>query len=121
MPIKKHFFYQVRYFLQALYSNALPEWIYSRLFRSSLIALCIIFGSAHIIQMSRASVTGYQIRSLEKKIDELAREQQKLEVAVMEKTSLVSLHKRLDTLQLVPAKKIIKLEEAPNIAMKIVK
>lgn len=102
--------------IQALYSFSLPEWTYARSFRLVLVGLLAVCSILYVTQMSRASVGGYQIRALEKNIERLAREQQKLEVAVMEKSSLAAISKRLDTLTMVPAQKTIRLDGSNGMA-----
>lgn len=116
MPIKKHFAHQSHYLAQALHSFSLPEWAQSRAFRLVLVGLLAVCSVLYVTQMSRASVGGYQIRALEKKIERLTREQQKLEVAVMEKSSLAAISKRLDTLTMVPAKKALRLDGSASVA-----
>lgn len=116
MPIKKHLAHQSRYIVQALHSFSLPEWTYSRPFRLSLVGLLSMCSILYVMALSQASVSGYQIRSLEKSIEQLSREQQKLEVAVMERSSLVAISKRMNSLTMVPAEKIIRLNGAPAMA-----
>ena len=114
--MKKHLAHQSRYFIQALHSFSAPEWFSSRWFRSVLVGSVAVFSFLYVTQMSRASVSGYQIRTLEKKIEQLAREQQKIEVLVMEKNSLSAIHKRLEGVPMVRAQKIIHLDPVPGIA-----
>jgi hypothetical protein len=116
MPIKKHLAHQSRYFIQALHSFSMPEWFSSRWFRSVLAGLVAVFSFLYVIQMSKASVSGYQIRTLEKKIEQLTREQQKIEVVVMEKNSLSAINKRLENVPMVRAQKVIRLDSAPSMA-----
>lgn len=116
MPIKKHLARQSRYIVQALHSFSLPEWTYARSFRLTLLGLFGVCSMLYVMEMSHASVTGYQIHALETKIDTLSREQQKLEVAVMERSSLSAISKRMDSLAMVPAQKIIHLDGTPAMA-----
>lgn len=116
MPIKKHLAHQTRYLLQAADVFSLPEWAHSKIFRVVLCGAVSILCFVYVVQMSRVSVSGYQIRTLEKNIERLTREQQKLEVSVIEKNSISAINKRVDSLIMVPAKNVIKLDKTPVVA-----
>jgi Asp/Glu/hydantoin racemase len=70
--------------------------------------------------MSKASDSGYQIRALEKQIAQAAKEKDKLEVAIIEQSSLAALNKRMQELQMVPVQKMAQfmVEGAAAVAMK---
>lgn len=118
MPVKKHLAHQGRYIIQALYSFSLPEWTRARSLRLALVGLVSALSIVYLIQTSQASVSGYQIRTLENSVDYLSREQQKLEVAVLERSSLAAIEKRMNALTLQKAQRVIHLDVSPSVARK---
>jgi hypothetical protein len=109
MPLRKKISYQTRYFLQAVFSWSLPEWSKSTIFRLGLLSFLGVLSVLYVVQMSKAAVSGYQIHALEEKVALATKEKERLDVAILEQSSLSNLNKRIDQLQMVPAQNVAHL------------
>jgi Mg2+/Co2+ transporter CorB len=93
---------QVRYIAQAFNSFSLPAWTNSITLRIAILGLLLVSGFAYITQTSSAAVSGYQIHQLEKQVQLLTSEEQRLSSQVAEYSSLVSIQERLKNVTMTP-------------------
>ena len=61
----------------------------------------LVFGVGYLIQINTLATKGYSIRSLEKHITQKQKENERLQVQIIEAQSLTALQNRIDTLRLV--------------------
>jgi cell division protein YceG involved in septum cleavage len=101
MSIKRQVRYKYQDFKSSVQTMALPAWFMSPLFRLSLFGVIAFFGIAYILNMTSAATNGYQIQTLQTKADTLETEVQKIEVEIAEHSSISSIAKRVENLNMV--------------------
>ena len=83
--------------------QAFRQWIFSTTFRFTLITMLLVFGVLYLMQTSSLSTKGYEINDLEKQIQALEQENQKLGFEVATHRSMNSIQNRLAGLSMVEA------------------
>ena len=66
----------------------------------------LIFSVVYLVQVNSLATKGYAIRELEKKIASNQKENERLQMQIVEAQSLGTLQKRIDALQLVKSDRI---------------
>ncbi|MFZ2190264.1 MAG: hypothetical protein WA057_03670 [Candidatus Magasanikiibacteriota bacterium] len=79
------------------------HWLLSTSFRMTLLVLIGVFGIMYVVQTSSASTTGYEMRDLEKQIQILEQDNQRLEFEIASNRSMKSIQSRLQGTSLVMA------------------
>lgn len=85
---------------------AVKEWMLSTTFRAVLLSVIAVFGILYVVQTSSASTTGYDMRDLERQIQSLEQENQKLEFEIATHRSMQSIQNRLVSLNMVEANNV---------------
>lgn len=106
MSLKRRLENQYQQFSFAVKTVALPEWIDNTLVKVGLAGVTILFGVLYLLQTSMTAAGGYEIHSLENKVDALADEIQKVEIAVAEESAMPNISKRLSSVNMVKVEKI---------------
>jgi hypothetical protein len=81
----------------------LPSWLFSRAIRTSLFCLVVILSVAYVLRINNASAIGYQAHYLEKDVDALAKEVQRLNIQIADAGSITSLENKIGALGMVKA------------------
>ncbi|HRY36370.1 MAG TPA: hypothetical protein P5230_00605 [Candidatus Magasanikbacteria bacterium] len=79
----------------------MPGWLFGVRGRLCLVAVNLILVVAFVLQIAAASGTGYELKKLERNIEEISFEQQKIEAQIAEVNSLASLKSRVESLSMV--------------------
>jgi len=82
---------------------AVRQWLLSTSFRAGLLVVIAFFGIMYVAQTSSASTKGYEIRDIEKQLQTLEQENQKLEFEIATHRSMQSIQSRLQNTNLVVA------------------
>ena len=82
---------------------AIRQWLLSTSFRAVLVTVVALFGVMYVVQISSASTKGYEISDLNKQIQSLEQENQRLEFEVATHRSMKSIQERLQGTNLVVA------------------
>ena len=70
-------------------------------FRITLATIGLVLGVLYIIQVSAITATGYDLATLERQIEELKRENQRLSLQIATHRSMTNIEKRIADLELV--------------------
>lgn len=81
--------------------QAIKQWFFSTSCRVTLIALIVVCGLLFVVQISSVSTKGFEISDLEKSVQELERDNQKLEVQISEYRSMQSIQARLQDMDMI--------------------
>lgn len=81
----------------------LKHWIVSAACRVLLICVVAMFGVLYVVEVSAISAKGYDIADLQKQIDALGREHERLTVEIAKNQSMASVVDRLPALGFVEA------------------
>jgi len=95
MSLKMQVRYQYRYFIQFLYSLALPRWVESSRVKVFVAALVVVLGVGYVFQTSAMATSGYIVHDLEREVASLESETEKIETQVASYQSMTSIQKRL--------------------------
>jgi len=79
----------------------MPGWLFGSRFRFCLIGVNLLLAVVFVLQIAAASGTGYELKRLERNIQEISIEQQKIEAEMAAINSLSSLKTRIDALTMV--------------------
>ncbi len=83
--------------------QAVRQWLYGTTFRALLLTVFLVFGLMYVVQTSSLSTKGYEINDLEKQIQVLEQENQRLELQIASNRSMNSIQERLVGLNMVEA------------------
>jgi hypothetical protein len=79
----------------------LRQWLVSGACRALLAAACFIFGALYVGQTSAISARGYDLASLERSVEHLKRENQRLSFEIAKYQSMSSIKDRIAAMDLV--------------------
>ena len=82
---------------------AIQKWFFSTSCRVTMIGMIILFGVLFVVKVSSVSTKGFEISDLEKSVQELERDNQKLNVKIAEHRSMSSIQERLLNMNMVVA------------------
>lgn len=120
MTLKRKIRYQLDYYARLIKNfwrgSAVPAWLTGRAARGAYLMVLATVTVAYICQVNAAAESGYQMRDLQNKVDNLREEIQKLNVDVAAYNALPSLEKSLAETGMVKAENIIYLSAA-NLAV----
>jgi len=106
MSLKRRLENQYQRFAFAVRTTSFPDWLSHPATRIGLAVVVLFFGVLYLLQISTTSTGGYAIRDLEKKVDTLSTEIQKVQIAVAEESAMPSIQKRLLGANMVKVEKI---------------
>ena len=106
MSLKRRLENQYQQFTYAVKTIALPAWIDNSLVKVGLIGVVALFGVLYLLQTSATAAHGYEIHSLEKQVDAMASEVQKVEIAIAEESAMPNIERRLSAINMVKVEKI---------------
>lgn len=87
--------------------------------RTIVVIIVCIFGLSYLALINSTASKGYELSRLERRIEELKRENKKLEVKITELQSLGNISKRISQLDMVPSSDISYLKSiTPYVAQK---
>ena len=82
---------------------AVKQWMVGTSCRICLIIFTVAFSLLYLLQTNAVSSKGFEMSELEKQINELERETQKLDVEISRHRSIQSIEERLQNLEMVAA------------------
>jgi len=82
---------------------AVQKWLVSTTFRSILLGGIVVFGVLYLVKVNTVSTQGFVISDLESQVQDLERENQRLDVQIASYRSMHSLEARLSDTDLVVA------------------
>lgn len=103
MSLKRQIQFKYKNFIASLRSFSLPKWMFSKSTRIILSLLVVIFGVAYVLNTSSSATSGFAMHKLEKEVEALQIEVQKLQVEVASNSSIGNIEFRLTKLNMVPA------------------
>lgn len=106
MSFKRRFQYRYANLLAVLRSIRMFNWMFSGRTRGVLFAILAVFGILYIVKTTSFASTGYEINNLEKQVDQLENEIQKINIEVADFSSINNIKTRLSGLDMVTAEKI---------------
>ncbi|PIT88281.1 MAG: hypothetical protein COU29_03375 [Candidatus Magasanikbacteria bacterium CG10_big_fil_rev_8_21_14_0_10_36_32] len=110
MSLRRKIKYQFEYYHRFLLSVGSclrpPAWLVGRGMRVICLFLLTVVSVAYIGAISRAAGSGYQMKSLQKRVDNLQMEIQKIDVDIAGQNSMSSLEKRLQETDMILVKNI---------------
>lgn len=83
--------------------QAVRQWLLGTTCRAVLLTILLVFGFMYVVQTSSLSTKGYEINDLEKQIQALEQESQRLELEIASNRSMNSIQERLVSLNMVEA------------------
>jgi len=83
-----------------------------------LIAVIFICGAFYLFQVNSIATRGFEVRELEKKIQELGKENKKMEIQEVELRSMYNIEKASKELNLVDSREVTYIEIKGPVAMK---
>ena len=90
----------------------MPGWLLGTRCRLCLISANLLLIIAFVLQIAAASGTGYELKKLEKTMEEISFEQQKIEAQIASVNSLAFLKGKVESLSMVDSPRL-KYLEAP--------
>ena len=107
MSLKRRLENQYHNFSSALHTVSLPDWVYKISTKIGLGVFLVVFGVLYLLQTSATAAGSYEIHNLEKQVDVMSADIQKVEIAIAEESAMPNLEKRLTALNLVTAKDVV--------------
>ncbi|MFH1947239.1 MAG: hypothetical protein ABIJ23_03735 [Candidatus Magasanikbacteria bacterium] len=83
--------------------QAVRQWFFGATFRVALLTVFLVFSFMYIVQTSSLSTKGYEINDLEKQVQAMEQENQRLELQIASNRSMNSIQERLLSLNMVEA------------------
>lgn len=80
---------------------AIRKWMFSSACRATLLIFLAIFGVLYLLRTSAVATNGYEINNLEKQVNALQEDNQKLELEIADNRSMKSIQERLNGMGLV--------------------
>lgn len=81
--------------------KAVRQWLVSTTFRAVLMTAVAVFGILYVVQTSSLSTKGYEISDIEKQIQVLEQDNQRLEFEIATNRSMQSIQDRLKDMNLI--------------------
>lgn len=106
MSLKRQLQFKYKNAVAFLRSLRLPAWIASKTMRVLLSGLIVVFGVAYVLNTSSSATSGFEMHKLEKQVEALEIEVQKLQVEVANHSSITNIQSRLAGLNMVEAGEI---------------
>ena len=85
---------------------AMQRWLLGTSFRIGISVFVLFFGFVYVIQLSSVSTKGYDINDLQKQVNQLQRENRKMNVEISKYRSMQSIQERLSNTDLVAVDKV---------------
>lgn len=101
MSLKRKITYQIDSLRNYLYNLELPNWFSSRSMRLVLSFSVVVFAAGYVYQISSTAVSGYTINDLQKQVETLQKDIQKVEVEQADYGSMKNIQSRADSLGMV--------------------
>jgi hypothetical protein len=76
---------------------AMKQWFFSQAFRSVLLCSIIVLGILNVVQVTTASTSGYELTDLQREIQTLTHEYDRLQVKIAEKRSMVFVQEQIES------------------------
>lgn len=118
MSLKRRLEYSYKQIIRFIETASLPKWLDGGGMRVFLVVLLLSGGVGYVLEVSNLATTGYQLRDLEKRVEVLRAETQKIEVEIASESALSSIERRLPETKMTPAGKIIHLTPIENVTAK---
>ncbi len=83
--------------------QAIQRWIFSASCRFTLLTIVVLFGILYIVETNSVSTKGYEISDLERRLETLQQEHQRLTVEIAGYRSMKSIEERVKGMNLVSA------------------
>lgn len=106
MSVSSRIKYQYRSFMQFVFAFELPAILTGTLARVTMFSLIVLLLVGYVVQISKLTAGGFKIADLEKQVNSLADETQKMNAEVASYQSIHSVEKRLDGISMVPVGQI---------------
>jgi hypothetical protein len=103
--------------IEAISTITLPSWLSGRAMRSALFLSVIFLSVAYMMRVNSVAASGYEIRDLEKQVNELNDQVGDLQIKIADAGAMTNIEKRLPELNLVAIAKIERLNPAPAVAI----
>ncbi len=103
MSLKRQIQFKYKNFITSLRAISLPKWVTSKSTRVILSLTIISFGIAYVLNTTSSATSGYEMNKLEKQVEALEIEVQKLQVEVASNSSIGNIQTRLTKLNMVEA------------------
>lgn len=116
--VKYQFDYYRRRALGVFGYAALPDYLTGKTARVIYVVLLAAASLAYVCQTSLAAGSGYEMRDLQKKVNTLQEDIQKINVQIAENSSMPSLEKRLAELNMVAVSDIRYISSAETAVAK---
>lgn len=81
--------------------QAVKRWFFGTSSRIALVACILVFGIMYLMKTSTLATKGYAITDLQKQMNELERENERLQVRIAELGSMTNIEDRLKSMSLV--------------------
>lgn len=118
MSIKRRLEYNYQQIIRFIATVSLPKWLDGGGIRVVLIGLFMLGGVGYMVETGGLATAGYQLRDLEKQVEVLQAETQKIEVDIASLSALSSIESRLPETKMTEAAKIIYLAPVESITAK---
>jgi hypothetical protein len=122
MTLRRKIRYQTDYYKRVMISIArgfiVPEWFSTLAPRVICIVVLVVFSLAYIWQVTSAAGSGYEMRDLQTKVENLRADIQKLDVNLASNNALTNLRKRVQMIQMAPIANIIYIESGATVVAK---
>lgn len=106
MSVSARLRYQYLSFTQFIFNFELPAFLTGTLARVTILSVIVVMVIGYVVQVSNLTTGGFQIADLEKQVDSLSDETQKINAEVATYQSIHSVEKRLEGISMVPAGQI---------------
>ena len=103
MSLKRQIQYKYKNFISSARSVSLPKWVTSKSTRVILSLIIVFFGVAYVLNTTASATGGFEMNKLEKQVEALEAEVQKLQVEIASNSSIGEIQARLTKLNMVEA------------------
>jgi hypothetical protein len=122
MTLRRKIRYQTDYYKRVMLCIArgfvVPEWFSTLAPRVICIVVLVVFSFAYIWQVTSAAGSGYEMRDLQTKVENLRVDIQKLDVNLASNNALTNLRKRVQTIGMAPVTNIFYIESGATVVAK---
>ena len=101
MSLKRQIQYKYKNFVSSARSVSLPKWVTSKATRVILSLIIVFFGVAYVLNTTASATGGFEMNKLEKQVEALEAEVQKLQVEIADNSSMSNIQSRLAKLNMV--------------------
>jgi hypothetical protein len=103
MSLKRQLAFKYRNLINSCRAIYLSSWLTSKTMRVIFVFLIVVVGSAYVIKITSSATSGFEMHKLEKQVEALDKDIQKIQIEIAESSALPSIQARLAGLNMAEA------------------